>query len=630
MLDTLRRGASGWLAKVMLSVLVLSFALWGVPEFIRKLGPQYLAKVGDTAISTEEFQQSFRNELNALSNQYGRRITAEQAKAFGLETRVLQRLIGTTALDLHARELGLNISDQTLVEDLKRDPNFKGPDGKFSRATFDNLLRQAGLSEQGYLALKRQDDIRSMLTTSIAGAVVTPQATIDMLHAYREEMRSIEHFSINADKSVKVTEPDEAKLQDAYDKDKAAYVTPEYRSLAVLILNSDAVKSRVPVSDDEIKAAFEADKEAYDTPERRRILQIAFKDKEAAAKAKAEIAGGKSFGDVAKEVGAKGTDIDLGLLARKQMIDANIAGVAFGLQKDAVSDVVEGRFATVLVKVTEIQPGKHPTLADVKDQVRDKVFKDKASAEIQKLHDAVEDARGGQRPLKDTAEALKLPFHDVPATDRQNKTPDGKVALATPDAAAIVAAGFTAEAGLERDAVDLADGGYAWVDLKGVTPPKQRPFADVKDAVKIAVMASEKQRLLGDLAAKLVERASKGEPMAKLAGEVDGKVDTAAAVTRQVLPQGLTQPAMTLAFGLGRDKAGTTETENKASRIVLKVTEIKAAPPPTKEQSDRIAADMKRQLETDAINTYVAALEQRLGTKVNDAMMRRVMGSDRQ
>lgn len=630
MLDTMRRGANTWIAKALFLLLVGAFAVWGIPhDFLSSRGA-YLAKVGGTTISADDFQQAFRNELNQLSQQFGRRITPEQARAFGLETQVLQRLIGTAAFDAHAHNLGLDLSDDTLIEDLKRDPGLQGPDGKFSRASFENALRQMQLSERGFLVLKRQDDLRRMLTSSLTGAIMAPQPAVDLLHAYRQETRSIEHFTIDADKSVKVPEPDEARLKEAYEKGKSAFMTPEYRTLAVLVLSTEALKSRIPVTDDEVKAAYEAEKERYETPERRRIQQIAFKDKAAAEKAKAEITGGKGFADVAKEAGAKSTDIDLGLLTRKQLIDPRIAEAAFSLQKDAVSGVVEGRFTTVLLRVTEIQPGKQPRLDEVKDQVRDKIFKEKASAEIQKIHDAIEDFRAAQKPLEEAAEAQKLPYFDIAAVDRQGKTPDGKTALSVSGAEAVVTAGFEGDPGVEREAVDLPDGGYAWVDVKGVTPPKQRPFEEVKSDVKAAVVADERQRLLAELSARLVERADKGEPMAKLAAEVGGKLETASSITRQVTPQGLDQSAVTLAFGLAKGKAGTTDTADKKSRVVLEVTDTKAAPPSTKEQSDRIAGELKQQLENDIIGTYVAALQQRLGTKVNDAVLKRALGSERQ
>ncbi len=115
------------------------------------------------------------------------------------------------------------------------------------------------------------------------------------------------------------------------------------------------------------------------------MLQVAFKDKAAAEAAKAALKSGKSWAEVVKEAGAKDTDVDLGVLTKKQIIDPKIAAAAFALPKDAVSDVVEGRFATVLLQVTEIQAGTTKTLADVKEQVKDRLATEKAKTEIQKI-----------------------------------------------------------------------------------------------------------------------------------------------------------------------------------------------------------------------------------------------------
>lgn len=138
-----------------------------------------------------------------------------------------------------------------------------------------------------------------------------------------------------------------------------------------------------------------------------------------------------------------------------------------------MSDPVEGRFATVLVRITAIEPGVTKTLADVKQQVRDKLAGEKARIEIEKLHDEIDDGRSGGKTLQQIGEALKLKFVEIPETDRTNKTAAGAKALDTPDADTIVAAGFDAEVGVEREPVELPDGGFAWVDALTVTPPQQ-------------------------------------------------------------------------------------------------------------------------------------------------------------
>ncbi len=116
------------------------------------------------------------------------------------------------------------------------------------------------------------------------------------------------------------------------------------------------------------------------------------------------------------------------------MIDPAIADAAFSLQNGAVSGVIDGQFSTVLVKVTEIQPGKQMSLDEVRDQVRDRLAQDKAGSELNRLYDEIDDRRFAGKPLKDIAEELSLPFIEVEATDRAGKAPDGSTALDVPDA----------------------------------------------------------------------------------------------------------------------------------------------------------------------------------------------------
>ena len=199
-------------------------------------------------------------------------------------------------------------------------------------------------------------------------------------------------------------------------------MTPELRKINVLLLTRADVKARLPVSEEEIKAAYEQDKEKFNIPEKRRVLQLSFPDKAAAEKAYAELAKANNFVEAAAKLGFKESDIDLGLLARKDMIDAKIADVAFGLKKDELSKPVEGQFSIVLVRVSEIVPGKQRTYEEVKNEIADRLAEERASQEIQTLHEKVENERSAGKSLKEIAESLKLPFREIAETDRAGKT----------------------------------------------------------------------------------------------------------------------------------------------------------------------------------------------------------------
>lgn len=626
MLDALRRGSTGMVAKALFAILVISFAIWGIGPVFRNFGRGALAKVGPHEIRAEDFQRSLQNELRAISRQTGRHITPEQARAAGIDQRVLAQLMAWAAVETHADQLDLALSDKALINGLKDDPAFKDPNGNFSRIAFENVLQNMGLSERGFLALRRRDELREQVTGALINGVAIPDSLVDLVNSWRNEKRVAQFFVIDADKAVKVPEPDDAKLRETYEANKGEFTSPEYRKLGVLVLSVDDLKTKMDVTDAEIATKYEESKDAYNTPERRRLQQLAFKDKAAADAAKAALAGGKSFGDLAKELGAKDSDIDLGLVSKDRLIDPKIGDVAFSLPKDGISDPIEGRFATVLVRVSAIEPAVIRTLADVKDQVRDAIAKGKAQGQVQSLIDQVEDGRSAGKPLKDAAEQLKLQYLEVPSTDRSNKTPEGAPAVGLPDAQAIVKAGFDSQVGLQNEAVELHDGGFAWVDVLGVTEKKQKPFDEVKEQVKALTIAKERERLIGELAAKLVEKADGGADFAALATEAGGsKVETTPPFTRTTEPQGMPKDAVARAFTLAKGKAASSPTND--TRIVYQVTEITPAPEPTKEQRDTIAKQLKNELTDEVLSQYVVALEDRLGAHVNPEEFKRATGS---
>lgn len=630
MLDALRRGASGWLAKILFTVLVLSFAVWGIPhDFLGGGGGNYIARVGSTIVSQAEFQRAFQQEL-AQRSQEGRRLTTEEGRRAGLDRMVLNRLVAQAAVQQHSQELGLALPDAALVDELRTDKNLQGRDGKFSSARFEQLLDQMNLSEAGFIQMMRQEKLRSQIVNAMTTATVVPPAMLDMQNAYLEETRVLEHVTINPAKVPPVADPDDAKLKATFEQNKTAFVTPELRKIGVLVLSIDELKKSIEIPEADLKTAYDATKHSYEVPEKRRIAQITFKDKAAADAAKKDIAGGKSYLDVAKAAGIKETDIDLGLLSKTQLIEPKVADAAFALPKDGVSDVIDSTFGPVLLRVTEIIPGKTSTFEEVKDKVQSQIGAEKASALIQEKTDHVEEARNAGKTLKEIADEQKLTYVEG-ETDIDNHTVDGKGALTFADAATVIPQIFALQQGTEMAAIDLAGSkGYAWPTILGITPAAPKPFEAVTAELKALYLEQEKQRGLSQLASKLVERLTTGEALATIAADAGGTAETTLPVTRMTSPQGLPRSAMAQAFTLPVGRASSAETSDGKSRVVFRVKEIKPAPAPTKEQTDKLSQELSDVLRDDMLNAYVAALESRDKAQINDREFRRVTGADLQ
>ena len=113
--------------------LVISFAIWGIGDIFRGFGLSSLAKVGSTEISVEQFRRAYNDKLQDLGRRMRRPITAEQARALGLERQIVGQMIAEASLDERARELRLNLSDAEIARQITGDPTFQGPNGTFDK-----------------------------------------------------------------------------------------------------------------------------------------------------------------------------------------------------------------------------------------------------------------------------------------------------------------------------------------------------------------------------------------------------------------------------------------------------------------------------------------------------------------
>ena len=143
MLRGIRNASANWLGRavmgVVMGVLALSFAVWGINDIFRGFGRSNLAKVGDTEIQLERFRQTYNDRLQLISRQMGRPLPPEQAKAMGLDRRVLGEMVAEAALDQRARQMRLGISDAEIVRRVTEDPTFRSATGQFDRTRFEQL-----------------------------------------------------------------------------------------------------------------------------------------------------------------------------------------------------------------------------------------------------------------------------------------------------------------------------------------------------------------------------------------------------------------------------------------------------------------------------------------------------------
>jgi peptidyl-prolyl cis-trans isomerase D len=631
MLEKLRRGAVKVLVFALFAILIVSFAVWGIGDVVRQSNQGPIVEVGGTPVPAEEFTATLQQRRLMLGRQLGQPLTPEQSRAFGIDAAVLGELVSGAAVSNHAKALGLRISDLTLAEAVRSDPAFHGDGGTFSRAVFDERMRQAGFTEKRYLDNRRLDEIREQLTEALVSGVKPPETLVSVVHRFREETRTVAYIRLDPDKVAQAPAPDEKILRALFEEQKRAFTSPERRKVAVLLVSPDDLRKRAQVTDAEVRSSWEQSRSAWDIPERRRIQQIQFRTKlEAEGEGKA-IEGGKSFLMAALEANGAQGRLDQGLIARREISDPAFGTAAFSLELNKLSEPIAVRGGYILMRVTEIEPGRARTFDEVQSEVRRSLEDNKLRELASKLHDDIEDRRGAtesREKLKAIATELGLGVLEAAAVDARGNGPDGKPAFTHPEAVRFVTTAFDGDKDTPRETIMLSDNTEAWVEVVDVMPSSTKPFEDVKAEVEKLWRASEARTALTKQSQELVDRIKAGETIEKIATELGLEVRTTVPFRRVRPPDGLSQGAARLAFTLPKGGAGSAASADDKSRVVFVVTVITPAEPPTKEQKDALEQELGQELQRDTLQSYVGVLRERQGVKVNQAVYNRALGLD--
>ena len=624
MMDTMRRAAKSWVAKLLIGMLAVSFGVWGIADVFKFGSATDLATVGSQEISADAYGKAFQQRLQEIARQTGNPITPEQARTFGIDRGVLTFMIQGAALDNETKRLKLGVSDSFLAQAVMKNPAFQDASGKFSATRFKDLLSQNGLSEATYFGTERQQKLREALTQTAGGDMPISQGLLEAQYQFDNEQRDARYFIVTTAEN-EVAAPTDGEIKKEYDDHPAAYTAPEYRAVAIMKAEPADIAAKITITDQDLAAGYEKYKSEYFTPERRTILQVTFPTLADAQAAKQKIAGGTDFMAVAASRGFTEQDATFADKTKADFIDPAIADAAFSLPEGAVSEPIKGALSTALLKVAKVSPAHQATLDEVKPQLTSRLKLDQATEQIQSTYDAVEDARAAQTKFEDIAAKAGIPFQLIPATDAQGKDKTGKD-IDIPHRDDVLKAAFASDVGVENDAISL-DNGYVWYEVREVVPAALKPYDQVKDQARAAVIAEKLTAASEDKAKKLVERAKTGSKLDDLAAEVKAKVQTAQGLKRTEQGASFGGAAVRALFAVPEDGfAYAVEPDGKGARVMQSAPVLLPGFDAASPEAKSIADKLKPQISSDMLDAYLSTLQSEAGVQINEALWQKVSG----
>ncbi|WP_340151547.1 SurA N-terminal domain-containing protein [uncultured Sneathiella sp.] len=619
----MRKGASGWLAKGLLLLLVASFGVWGIGgDMLSSSVGSNVIEVGDTSVSLGEFQRDYQRNLNMLSQRFNTQLTQEQARQFGLAQMTVNQIASRALVDEKTRTLRLSADDDAVRRMIQSQPAFRNQAGQFDRFLFEQFLSRNGYSEGEYIEIVRNDITGEQLFGTLElGVNKAPDVLIDTFYAFLAEKRTAEYIDIKDSSIGFAPAPTDEELEELIQSAPENYSAPEYRRLSYVLLTPEAIAAATEVSEEELRAEFEARKDQLDTPERRHVEQMIFETEEAAAAARQKIADGEDFADVAMaDLQLTTSDIDLGLMASSDLLP-ELQDAVFSLEKDGVTEPIKTVLGWHLAKVTEIQPGETRDFADVREQLMKDIQLGQAQELLYDQATRLEDEFAGGAKLNEAATTLDLKLVTTDWIDASGNDKSGNAAD-LPDVTGFLTEAFARSPEDEPEVSEADGGGYYAVAVTEIEAAAVKSLDEVREQVTEDWQDNWRHEEARKKAEALLVELNGGKTLEAAANELGLTVQTSQPVLRVGSAEELSPVARDGLFDLQPGAYGVNVNKAGDGTLVYGVADVIPADPASDEDAfTQMKEQVTASIRAGILTEYENYLQKDIGISVKEQLI---------
>ncbi len=506
MLEAIRSRAQGWLAKLILALITVPFALWGIDSYFRSGGKtEVVAKVGDGEITRQYFQETLKEQIDRMRRSQGPNFDPAATESSEFREMVLNALIEEEAMMQEAIAAKLQVRDSQIAAVLQQIPPFQ-EDGKFSPEKYKRVLAQRGYTPAYFEHRLRRDITLEVLRQPMLVGALVSSTSADLTAKVAGQRREVSWHEISPTVVASQVNVSDKDIQSYFEAHKADYTEPEAVRVEYAVLSLDELAKSIHPAEKEVEDYFAANAAKLGPPEERSASHIlisapegdANARKQAKAKAEELLAAvnksPQSFAGLAKresqDTGSASAGGSLGSFGRGMMVKP-FEDAVFSM-KPGETRLVETTFGFHVIRLDGIKSST-PSLASVRTQIEDEIRRQQAQKRYAEAADNFSNIVYERADsLSHAADALKLPI----------KTSNWMTKKGTPaepfNSPKVLDAIFAADAIKSRqnvEPIEINRNTMVAVRVIEHRPVKQKVLAEVSSAIREKLVAEQTAEL---------------------------------------------------------------------------------------------------------------------------------------
>ncbi|MDX9874934.1 MAG: SurA N-terminal domain-containing protein [Spongiibacteraceae bacterium] len=534
MLQSIRDNLQGTLAKVVIAIIIVPFAIFGVESLFSIGGNNAPATVNGEDIDAVALERAIAVEKRNLLSRMGDDIRPELLEDSRLRSRTLDALITQTILTQYADKVGLGVPDALLDQIIVSTPAFQ-ENGRFSADRYRLLLANQGYTP-GYFKneVLRDEILIGQLQRAVMGSDFTTPAELARVAALAGQQRSFSWLVIPPEQVAADEGVSDAEVEAWYQANQDRFMQEARVRLAYTQLRADDFE--VEVSEADIRAEYEHElsQAAGTRREAAHILITTDERSEEEARQLAEqlrqqLEEGAVFSELAAEfsedIGSASNGGELGA-TEGDTFPAEFENALAGLEVGQVSEPVRTDAGWHLIRLLSEDEAEKPSFEERRDEIAARLAAQRAQPQLIARVERLRDLAFNSATIREPAEQLGLEVEESDWLTRNNDHP----LLGRP---AVMAAAFSSdvlEQGHNSDVLELAPDHYLLLRVIDQKPAEPLPLTEVKDLIA------------NELAADKARQAARQEAEQIAAAVAAGKASLAEVGDSRAFPHGSLGP----------------------------------------------------------------------------------------
>ncbi len=547
MMQAIRDRAQSWIAWIIVSFLVVVFALFGIQGYVGNPGSSDVAEVNGITISEREFENQYRSYrdqqrqqlLQALGNDINHPLFKQLFNEDVMRQRVLEGMVQSRLLTFAAIKAGFNVGDEQINNIIVQVPVFQ-KDGKFDKETYKQRLRLQGMNNDIFKNRLKQDEITAQFTTGLSNTAFVTDAQVDAWLGLENQQRSFSVMTLKAKDYQHEANINDDMIKSYYDQNIDRFMTEEKISLDYVLLSAADLSEQAVADEQTLRDFYEERKADYavvDTSSQFKTLN----------EIRERIKAGEDFAALAKEFSTDTASAKnggkIGLITGFEMEPA-FTELAFSLKEGEVSKPVQSSFGVHIIKLNRIQGTQrdvsHILLKVDNKKLRTRSFEEvKADIEKEFRNNAAERRFGEQFQLlsnisyeqPDTLDPVKTELGLEIKTSESFTRRGGKGLFANP---AVISAAFSADvlAGNNSEPIELPNEQVIVLRVKDYQAAAPKPLSEVNDVIIKSLLSNSGRIKVKEKASELMQKLSDYSSLADLAVLENAELSKTSTITR--------------------------------------------------------------------------------------------------